>query len=644
MAEVSQPAREEGTEIVEIEAIASAPGDLPLAAIIARQAAQRTQFRHDNTILPLAPTVGQPVEVWATSGEEMPVERAMLFYTTDGSRPTSSSPALNMERARFEWDVRAGYLVRWLARVPAQPAGTLVRYRIAGWLAHPGATSPGEPEVWAQDGQGFAFRFSAERAFTTFAYTVEEIAEPRLPAWVEDAVIYQIFLDRFRADGDFPAESEPQALHGGTLNGVRAALPYLAESGATCLWLSPVHVAETYHRYDALDYCTVDPRLGTNADLKALIDEIHARGMRILLDFVPAHISWHHPDFLAAQADQQAPSYNWFYFEQWPDLYGNFMDRVPYLPSFRAESDGARQHIIASAVHWLRDYEVDGFRLDHAIGLSMDFWSEFRRATRAAQPAVFSLGEATDTPDSLLRYRGKLDAILDFPLAAALRYTFGTRTWNLSRLEHFLTAYEQYMAAGAGRVSFLDNHDMNRFLFLAENRVELLKLAALCQFTLAPIPAIYYGTEVGLSQRVDIATGLYGGDAEARRDMSWQPESWNHDLLSFYRALTHMRTSLPILARGKRHTLHLDDNQQTYAYLRTNGSGQELDAGDTLVMLNLSASIRTLTFSTALLPELTTLVLTTGAEPVMSRGLQQVEIILAPFCGAVFSLQEAQRG
>lgn len=643
MPEVFEPATDEAMKILDTGKIASAPGDLPSSEVVIRLTAQRTQFRHDNTIVPLAPVAGQPVEVWATSGQEMPLERALLFYTVDGSRPDTSSTAITMERAQFTWDVHAGYLTRWLARVPAQPAGTLVRYRIAGWLSHPGSAMLDEPEIWAQDGQGFAFHFSGERAFTTFAYTVEREKQPLLPSWVRGAVIYQIFLDRFRsdaADGNFPAESEPRELHGGTLNGVRAALPYLTKLGVTCLWLSPLHMAETYHRYDALDYFSVDPRLGSNDDLRALTDEAHARGMRVLLDFVPAHVSWHHPAFLAAQADQQAPSRDWFYFEQWPDRYGNFLDEVPGLPSLRSESEGARQHIIASAVQWLREYGVDGFRLDHAIGLGMDFWGEFRQATRAVQPEVFTVGEATDTPDSLLRYRGKLDAILDFPLAAALRYTFGARTWDVGKFEYFLGAYEQYMAAGAGRVSFLDNHDMNRFLFVAGDRVELLKLAALCQFTLQPVPAVYYGTEVGMSQRVDVSAGLFGGDAEARRDMSWRQEDWNYELLTFYQALTRLRTSLPVLARGERRVVYLNAEQQVYAYLRTHGAGQELRAGDALALFNLSESARTLTLPAALLPEGASSLLTTGATPLVSRTQHQVEISFEPLCGAVFSLQE----
>jgi len=629
---------------LEHEKIASAPGDLPFAELVARQIARRSQFRHDNTIEPLAPAPGRGVVVWATSGEDLPLERASVFYTTDGSCPDLSSSALEMKRAGQQWDMHAGFLTRWQAKIPAQPAGTIVRYRIAGWHSRfdRDQFSAQEQMIWAQDGSGFAFHFSGARAFTTFSYTIEAPDTPRVPAWIENAVIYQIFLDRFRADtpdGNFPRDLPPQALHGGTLNGVRAALPYLEELGVNCLWLSPLHRAETYHRYDALDYFTVDPRLGSNADLKALTDEAHARGMRVLLDFVPSHISLRHPAFLSAQADRRAPSYDWFFWKEWPHDYANFLDAVPGLPSFRSESEGARQHIIASAVQWLRDYGVDGFRIDHSIGLGMDFWTMFRQATRAVRSDVFSVAEATDTPEVLLRYRGRLDSILDFPLAAALRSTFGARSWSLSRFDHFLSAYEQYMASGPGQVSFLDNHDMNRFLFVARDRVEQLKLAALCQFTLAPIPVIYYGTEVGMSQRADLSSADFGGDAEARRDMSWRQEDWNLDLLTFYRSLVHLRTSLPILARGQRHTVSLSAGQQTYAYIRTHHSGRHLNAGDALVLVNLDEREQTFSLPPSLLPAGASLALSTGVEPLVKRRRHQVELTLAPSSGAVFSLK-----
>lgn len=618
--------------------IASAPGTLPFTEIIARIAAQRGQLRHDNTIVPFAPRPGQTVEVWATSGEDLPVDRAMLFYTIDGSQPDSAAQAVAMERVRIDWDAHAGYLKRWRALLPAQSAQTVVRYRIGGWLAYPASVDKREPDMWAQDGQGIGFHFAGERTITTFAFTVEDAA-PLLPAWIEHAVIYQIFLDRFHsgeADGTLAEQPDPQAFHGGTLHGVICALPYLAELGVTCLWLSPIHAAESYHRYDATDYYIVDPRLGTNEDLKALIDQAHAQDMRIILDFVPCHVSWHHPAFVAAQRDQQAPAFDWFTFERWPDRYRCFLETVPSLPSLWTESTGVRQHIIDSATHWMTAYGVDGFRLDHAIGHGMDFWTAFRQATRAASPDVFCVGEVTDTPDALVRYRGKLDGVLDFPLAAALRYTFGIGKWNVQRLDAFLTTHEQYMAPGPGRVSFLDNHDMNRFLFIADDHVERLKLAVLCQFTLDAIPTIYYGSEVGMSQRLDTAQG---GDAEARRPMPWQHDAWDIALLSFYQALTHMRRAAPILASGRRRTVHLDGEQQTYAYLRTRTEGAAPGVGDVLVLFNLSETVQTFVLPTAMLPVTAHCLLATAHEPAVSRTSHTVEITLSPLSGASFLMQ-----
>jgi glycosidase len=564
--------------------IATAPGDLPIAAVLARRASLRGQFRHDNTIDPLAPRPDAPVVVDATCGEECWLDRAVLYYTVDGRMPDASSAhhtrSLPMARGAVEWEARAGYLTHWHAQIPAQPTGTIVRYRIAGWRQ--GADSPA-PDAWAQDGQGFWFRFPTDQGISTFAYRVEShgaSANP-LPDWVRDAVIYQIFLDRFHpgtTDGRRTPDGEPRAIHGGNLRGVRLALPYLAELGVTCLWLSPISAAKTYHRYDALDYYTVDPTLGTTRDLKTLVSDAHRRKMRVIVDFVPSHLSHHHPAFEEAQRDPTATTRSWFTFYHWPDSYRSFLDAAPSLPSLNTDDPGAREHIIGSALHWIRDCGVDGFRLDHAIGPSMDFWVAFRAATQAARCDVFTVGEATDTPDSLRRFRQRLDGVLDFPLARALRLAFGTCEWDVARLDAFLDAYDAYMASGPGRVSFLDNHDMDRFLAVAGGDVEKLKVAALCQFTLAPPPTVYYGTEIGMSQPVLFADPGSDGDAEARRDMPWDRDLWNAHLLNFYRELIQIRRSHATLRSGDRRRVHLDANAGTYAYARRGfpDSGEEI--------------------------------------------------------------------
>jgi glycosidase len=566
--------------------IATAPGDLPMPDVAARFSARLKQFRHDNTIEPLAPRPGEPVAIWATSGTEMHLDRATLYYTTDGSDPDDRSRAVPMEAARVDWDPQAGYLTWWRAVIPGTPLGTLVRYRIGARAAGSGADTP---TVWAHDGQGFWFKFPGTAGITTFAYLVDDA--PPMPAWMDGAVIYHIFLDRYHPgtpDGEWRGEKGIRTRHGGNLKGVRASLPYLQDLGVTCLWFSPLHPAETYHRYDGIDFFEVDSDLGTIQDLRELVTECHARGMRVWLDYVPSHCSWRHPAFELAQRTQDAPTYPWFTFNRWPDDYRSFLQVAKYLPSFDTNDPGARQYLIDAAQFWLRDVGVDGFRLDHAIAPSFDFWVAFRRATEAVKADVVNVGEATDTPDCLRRYRGHLHGVLDFPLARALRLSFGTGSWNVATLDNFLASYERFMSDGPGRISFLDNHDMDRFLWVAGNDRDRLKLAALCQFTLGGTPVVYYGTEIGMTQEAGKDQPGSGGDAQARRDMPWDRSRWDEDLLAYYRALIALRRASPVLQTGRRSTVHLNVTTGTYGYVRSGTLDGDLVAGDIAVLFNLS--------------------------------------------------------
>ena len=255
----------------------------------------------------------------------------------------------------------------------------------------------------------------------------------------------------------------------------------------------------------------------------------------------------------------------------------------------------------------------------------MDLWWALRTALRVA-PQSFTVGEATDTPDSLRRYRGRLDAILDFPLARALRQTFGVGSWTVGQLDDFLAAYGRYMADGPGRVSFLDNHDMNRFLFVADQDTRRLKLAALCQFTLPAVPAIYYGTEVGMSQSADIAAR---GDAEARQDMPWQSHAWDLDLLRFYRALVRLRATQPALRRDGWRAGHLDAADGAYAYRR------ELDGPEGAVTVLFNVGLADCVITLEGLAGAACL-LATGAPPHAEEGQGSLRVALPALSGAVF--------
>lgn len=563
--------------------IATAPGDLPAREVLRRFATVHDQFRHENTIEPLVPVPGEAVRVEALAGTAVPLDSARVFYTTDGSTPADDAPSVHMTRYETVWVPFCGYAAKWVATLPGQPEGTVVRYRIEG------RTHSGE-RIAAQDGQGFWYRYPPEQSVTCFAYRVTE--RRTVPAWLEEAVIYQVFVDRFRSARGFVHADDLQAKHGGDLAGIRDAVPYLEELGVTCIWLSPVGPAPSYHRYDATDYFSVDPVLGTVEDMRRLTSAAHERGIRVILDFVPSHLSRRHPAFEAARTDPDAHTRDWFIFYEWPDRYRSFLDMVPSLVSLNTDSRGVREHLISSAKFWM-ECGIDGFRLDHVIGHGMDFWVEFQAALEAENPEVATIGEATDTGDALRRYHGRISGVLDFPIARALRLAFGTGDWSLAELDNFLDLYDDYMSPGPARVGFLDNHDMDRFLYVAGQDRTALALAALCMLTLPQTPVIYYGTEIGMSHTVSTSDRERGGDALARQDMEWRRERWDGNLQRLFRELIRFRRDATDAVRGGRTRLHLDTAAQTYAYGLGVGDEQPGE-GQYVVVFNLADDTREL--------------------------------------------------
>ncbi|MFW6288993.1 MAG: alpha-amylase family glycosyl hydrolase, partial [Spirochaetota bacterium] len=242
--------------------IATAPGDLPTDEIVRRHQMVRHQFRHENTTRPLAPRPGDEVAVDAYAGVGAAIDRAEIRYTTDGTLPGDESRLAAMRYEGAEWSPFAGGVGRWVGLIPAQREGTVVRYRIDGF-------TPDGRRLPAQDGQGFWYRYPPETGVTVFAYRVR--SGPVSPPWLAEAVIYQIFVDRFRrGSGRFRNSADLQAKHGGELSGIIDALPYLEELGVNCVWLSPVGPAPSYHRYDTTDYFDVDPILGDLETFRAL--------------------------------------------------------------------------------------------------------------------------------------------------------------------------------------------------------------------------------------------------------------------------------------------------------------------------------------------------------------------------------------
>ncbi|MDQ3045789.1 MAG: alpha-amylase family glycosyl hydrolase, partial [Chloroflexota bacterium] len=281
--------------------------------------AEARGISHLNQINPLDPVPDEPVTLTVLSGLAINLVKLVAAYTLDGTDPGSEAATVDFVRASTEWDTLLwAYRTVWTAQLPAQPAGTLVRYAFTA-TDSAGAVHSADPDPEAGHSRP-----------RIFAYHVDN-HQP--PAWVKDAVIYHVFIDRFSPEAGQPWRDQPSLndYWGGNLRGVIERLPYLANLGVNCLWLSPLFPSPSHHGYDASDLFMVEPRLGTEADLRELIDTAHAQGMRILLDFVANHISDQHPAFAAAAANRAAPTASWFTFKNWPDEYRSFFG-VPTLP------------------------------------------------------------------------------------------------------------------------------------------------------------------------------------------------------------------------------------------------------------------------------------------------------------------------
>lgn len=496
---------------------------------IAEARRERSGFFDLALLEPLDPRPGEDVRLRFRCGVDAGLQRVLVFWTGDGTTPAwdgalqAEGTSRMAEATPLEpaWDTLCwGYSQDWEARLPAQAEGTLLRYAAVGVDASDAILPCPWPD---RDRHGTPH----------LAAVAVDRLEP--PPWLRQAVIYQVFVDRFAPtpETSFRATDDLNTRLGGTLWGLITQLDDLVELGVDTLWLTPIFASPTYHGYAVCDFLRIEPALGGEAAWEQLVAGCRARGLRLLLDFVANHVSDHHAAFQQAIASAESPTRRWLRFRRWPHDYACFFDQ-PHQPELDAEQPEVREHLIGAAVHWLGQ-GCDGFRLDYAHGLSHGFWSQFRSATRAAAPQSVCFGEVTHTPQVVRSYAGRLDGCLDFMLCELLRATFARGELSLAA---FARSLERHLAYGGDRLvqpSFLDNHDMNRFLIAAEGDRRRLQVAAMVQFLLPGPPIVYYGTEVGLSQERPL-----GRLEESRLPMPPR-ERWDHDLRRYYRDLITLR-------------------------------------------------------------------------------------------------------
>jgi len=475
---------------------------------------------------------GEPILSWVYTSADHAFEKVTASYTLDD---WESTYYLEYQKANLQWDTVAWTWQRhWQATFPALQDGQVLRYRVYGTL-------PNGKKIYA-DNQASSVKKATQ-------YAIWADPNPAPPEWSKTARVYQIFMDRFNRGDNKPwlRTENIHGIFGGDLRGIIEKLDHIHGLGFNTLWLTPIFKTPSSHGYDTTDYETIDPRFGTKDDLKELIDTAHAKGMRVLLDFVANHASNRHPIFQRALADSQAPERDWFRWKRWP-AYHTFA-KVKAMPKLNLDfGSPAHAHLLKVAQEWLK-FGVDGYRLDHANGPDRAFWVDFRRACREVKPDAWLLVEVVMPPDAQASYLGSFDGILDFISSQALRESFARHSWDIQELANFLQDYHEQFPKLFSRAAFIDNHDMNRFLFTAQGNQKALHAALSLLYLMPGQPIVYAGTEQDISQNMSIHEKGSQGFDECRHPMEWaKPETETAKLI---RAMAAFREANPWLVNAE---------------------------------------------------------------------------------------------
>ena len=424
------------------------------------------------------------------------------------------------------------------------------------------------------------------------------------PDWFGKGITYQIFPDRFcRLETPDPAgmigdrwvhenwedtpvwkpdpdgEVRNRDFFGGSLAGIASKLDELKALSVTTLYFCPIFESASNHRYNTADYRRIDPMLGSEEDFRALCDEAHTRGMRVLLDGVFNHTGSQsvyfnadgfYPTVGAAQS-QDSPYYDWFRFSQWPTDYDAWWG-IKTLPAVEESTPSYVDYIIENqdsvVRHWLRS-GADGWRLDVADELPDWFIEKLRTAVDETKPGALVIGEVWEDGSNKISYSQRrkyllgreTHGLMNYPFrTAALHYLQGGGAVDFCRAMEEIR--EHYPApAFYSAMNFLSTHDTPRILTLLGARVtpaskddraayrlspeeyrrgaELLKLAVVLLYCFPGSPTVYYGDEAGMQGFEDpLNRGTYPWGHEDR------------DLKDWYTKLGRARADHPALQEG----------------------------------------------------------------------------------------------
>lgn len=355
----------------------------------------------------------------------------------------------------------------------------------------------------------------------------------RTPKWVNDTIWYQIFPERF-CNGNIsndPVGTLPwkecgnvtnEEFYGGDVKGICRKIPYLKDIGISGLYLTPINLSPSSHKYDTTDYEIIDPHFGTEEEFIELVETAHEAGIRVMLDGVFNHSGEEFKPWQdVLKNGPKSKYYDWFFINKWPfdknewnannaDYYTfAFFDNMPKLNTNNIQ---VQDYLISICEKWVTKYHIDGIRLDVANEVSHAFCKKLRTRIKEINQDVYILGEIWHDAISWLR-GDEFDAVMNYPLAESLRDYWIEKDATNDDFEMTINRlFTRYMQQTNDVLfNLLDSHDTKRLRSQVTNEGEFYQLLAIL-FAMPGSPCIYYGTEIMME-------GNY--DPDCRRCMPW---------------------------------------------------------------------------------------------------------------------------
>lgn len=377
-------------------------------------------------------------------------------------------------------------------------------------------------------------------------------------AWVDKAIVYGLIPRNFPKPGFL---------------GITAHLDKLQELGVNAIWLSPVNQTPLgNYGYHVMDYFELEEAYGTKDDFRHMVQEAHRRGIRVLMDFVPNHTTEHHRYFEDTIRRGKDSPYWDFYDRDERGGHTNYF-HWSYLPNLNFNNPKVVQWITEAFAYWVREFDVDGFRVDVAWGIRQrnpEYWPYWRKALQRIKPDLLLLAEAgardeyyfTEGFDSAYDWTDELGH-------AAWEHAFEDRSLLCERLTNALTNQGRGFHADALIFRFLNNNDTGA-RFITRYGVAMTRVATALLLTLPGVPCVYLGDE----------TGTEFLPYKTREPFDWSADP--HNLLALHKHLIALRSDMPALYSRTWEILDPSPRQKIFAYLRWAEQGDR----PVLVLLN----------------------------------------------------------